>query len=86
MNAHKNSLAGARVRVAAAVGGLACIGALATGAVLQQSQMSVADGGEMQLGTTQTSSTPLKAPAVPKAEPAIKGPAPLPVEEQGLPG
>jgi hypothetical protein len=40
----------------------------------------------MQLGTTQTSSTPLKAPAIPKAEPAIKGPAPLPTEEQGLPG
>jgi hypothetical protein len=86
MNAHKISLGGARVRVAAAVGGLACIGALATGAVLQQSQLSVADGGDMQLGTTQTSSTPLKAPAIPKAEPAIKGPAPLPTEEQGLPG
>jgi hypothetical protein len=86
MNAHNISLSDARVRVAAAVGGLACIGALATGAVLQQSHTSIADGGDMQLGTTQTSSTPAKAPAIPKAEPAIKGPAPLPTEEQGLPG
>jgi hypothetical protein len=85
MNAHKISLSDVRVRVAAAVGGLACLGALATGALLQQSNVAVADG-EMQLGTTVTPTAPANAPAIAKAEPAIKGPAPLPTEEQGLPG
>ncbi|MBI3228346.1 MAG: hypothetical protein HYZ39_25190 [Mycolicibacterium cosmeticum] len=85
MNAHNISLSDVRVRVAAAVGGLACLGALATGALLQQSSTAVADG-DMQLGTTVTPTAPANAPAIAKAEPAIKGPAPLPTEEQGLPG
>ena len=85
MNAHNISLSDVRVRVAAAAGGLACLGALATGALLTQSSTAVADG-DMQVGVTVTPSAPAKAPAIAKAEPAIKGPAPLPTEEQGLPG
>ncbi|MGH3582351.1 MAG: hypothetical protein ACRDUB_12260 [Mycobacterium sp.] len=85
MNAHSFSFSDVRVRAAAAIGGLACIGALATGAVMQQSASAVADG-DMQLGTTVTPTAPANAPAIAKAEPAIKGPAPLPIEMQGLPG
>jgi hypothetical protein len=40
----------------------------------------------MTLGATTTVSTPPNAPAVGEAAPSIKGPAPLPSEEQGLPG
>lgn len=85
MSAYKLSLSDIRVRVAAAVCGLACVGALATGTLLAQSSTTVADG-DMQLGTTVTPTAPANAPAIAKAEPAIKGPAPLPIEEQGLPG
>ena len=74
-----------RLMLGAAVCGLACIGALATGTLLQQSATTVADG-DMQVGVTVTPSAPANAPAIAKAEPAIKGPAPLPTEEQGLPG
>lgn len=41
---------------------------------------------EMQVGATSTVTTAPSAPAVQQAVPQIKGPAPLPVEEQGLPG
>ena len=85
MTTHKLSLTNVRVRVAAAAGGLACLGALATGALLTQSSTAVADG-DMQVGVTVTPTAPANAPAIAKAEPAIKGPAPLPTEEQGLPG
>ncbi|MGV0781671.1 hypothetical protein [Mycolicibacterium peregrinum] len=40
----------------------------------------------MQTGVTITPSNPAQAPEVPMATPGIKGPAPLPPEEQGLPG
>ncbi|WP_133119032.1 hypothetical protein [Mycolicibacterium agri] len=38
------------------------------------------------VGETVTKSKAPSAPQVRRAEPAIKGPAPLPPEEQGLPG
>jgi hypothetical protein len=40
----------------------------------------------MQTGVTQTATTPPTEPAVGKAAPIMTGPAPLPSEEQGLPG
>ena len=40
----------------------------------------------MSVGATTTETTPPTAPAVGEAAPSIKGPAPLPKEEQGLPG
>jgi hypothetical protein len=40
----------------------------------------------MSTGTTSTVTTAPTAPPIPMAVPGIKGPAPLPVEEQGLPG
>jgi hypothetical protein len=43
-------------------------------------------GSTMQTGVTETAATPPTEPAVGKAAPVITGPAPLPSEEQGLPG
>jgi hypothetical protein len=43
-------------------------------------------GSTMQTGVTETATTPPTAPATAKAAPIITGPAPLPSEEQGLPG
>ena len=40
----------------------------------------------MTVGQTVTSSAPPSEPLVSAAKPAVKGPAPLPSEEQGLPG
>ena len=45
-----------------------------------------AAGSSMQTGVTQTATTPPTEPAVGKAAPIMTGPAPLPSEEQGLPG
>jgi hypothetical protein len=39
----------------------------------------------MTMGATSTETTPPTAPAVGEAAPSIKGPAPLPSEEVGLP-
>ena len=41
---------------------------------------------EMSTGVTVTQSPGASRAQLPVAEPAIKGPAPLPPEEQGLPG
>jgi hypothetical protein len=43
-------------------------------------------GSTMQTGVTETATTPPTAPATEKAAPILTGPAPLPSEEQGLPG
>jgi len=45
-----------------------------------------AAGSTMQTGVTETATTPPTAPAIGKAAPIVTGPAPLPSEEQGLPG
>ncbi len=45
-----------------------------------------AAGSTMQTGVTETATTPPTAPADGKAAPIMTGPAPLPSEEQGLPG
>ena len=48
--------------------------------------MSLFAADEMTTGQTVTATTaPSEAP-IPQAAPEIKGPAPLPPEEQGLPG
>jgi hypothetical protein len=45
-----------------------------------------ASGSTMQIGVTETATTPPTAPTPAKAVPNVTGPAPLPSEEQGLPG
>jgi hypothetical protein len=74
---------------AAIMGGSAVVtlGALSVGIIEgQAAPASAAGSSQMSLGATTTQSVPPSAPAVGDAAPAIKGPAPLPSEEQGLPG
>jgi hypothetical protein len=59
------------------------VGAVVAGAM--EATHSVA-GSSMQTGVTETESSPPTAPETAKATPALKGPAPLPPEEQGVPG
>jgi hypothetical protein len=66
--------------VASAVVGVGAV-VLATTEPIQS-----AAGSTMQTGVTETATTPPTEPAIGKAAPVIKGPAPLPTEEQGLPG
>ena len=54
--------------------------------VAQGSPGAAAMAGQMSTGVTVTATTPASEEAIPEAVPAIKGPAPLPAEEQGLPG
>ncbi|MCW2514048.1 MAG: hypothetical protein JWR11_3090 [Mycobacterium sp.] len=68
--------AGGSVVAAAAIG-------LAVG---QESSIASGDQNAMQTGVTVTQPAPTNAPLVEKAVPSITGPAPLPVEDQGLPG
>jgi len=77
-----------RTQSFAVIGGSAVIAAAAiAGAILQGSPQSGAvAGSEMSTGVTVTLSTAPSGMPVPVAEPSIKGPAPLPLEEQGLPG
>jgi hypothetical protein len=73
---------------AAIIGGSAVVtlGAVSAGIIEGQTAPASATP-QMTLGNTATdTSTPATAPAVGVAEPSIKGPAPLPSEEQGLSG
>lgn len=72
--------AGIGVTAVVAMGGLGAFGTAGP---------ADADGtfiASMTTGQTVTSSTPAPEPSVSAAKPAVKGPAPLPSEEQGLPG
>jgi hypothetical protein len=72
---------------AAIVGGsaLVAIGAMNAAIVQEHAGQDVAKGSSMTVGPTTTVTTPPTAPAVGQAVPSIKGPAPLPPEEVGLP-
>ena len=73
------------VRLLGAIAASAVIGVGAVVVVATQASFS-AVGSTMQTGVTETATTPPTEPATGKAEPAVKGPAPLPSEEQGVPG
>jgi len=69
-----------------AAGVVVTAGALAA-AIVQGSPASDAVAApSMSTGATVTAATPPSAAPVSVAVPSIKGPAPLPPEEQGLPG
>ena len=72
----------------AIIGGSAVIAAAAlAGAILQGPSGSDAlAGSDMSTGVTVTATTAPSGMPIPVAQPSIKGPAPLPLEEQGLPG
>jgi hypothetical protein len=69
---------------AAIAGSGAVVAAAVVAMVLQGSPESPAMAGDMSTGVTITAPAPVTA--VPQAVPGIRGPAPLPPEEQGLPG
>lgn len=71
----------------ALIGASAIVAAAAVGIGVspQASGGSIAGEG-MSTGLTVTAETPPSAAPIPQAVPDIKGPAPLPPEEQGLPG
>lgn len=72
----------------AVIGGSAVIAAAAVGVGIAQGATSsdVITADEMTTGQTVTATTAPREVPIPQAEPEIKGPAPLPIEEQGLPG
>lgn len=72
--------------LAAIVGGLAVTAAAVVGAIAQSAPESGPLAGDMSTGVTVTATNPPSEASVPAAEPEITGPAPLPLEEQGLPG
>ena len=74
----------ARMFAVAAGGAMVTMGIV--GATIAQAAPSVSGDSTMSTGTTSTVGRAPSAPPIPMAEPGIKGPAPLPVEEQGLPG
>jgi hypothetical protein len=71
-------------QICLAVGACAVIAAAPIGSVAL-SQSAGTNLGPFSTDATVTQTTPSTVPAVPVAVPAIKGPAPLPKEEQGLP-
>jgi F0F1-type ATP synthase membrane subunit c/vacuolar-type H+-ATPase subunit K len=71
----------------AVIGAGAAITAAALGAaILQGPSGSDVAGTDMSTGVTVTATTPGSRASIPQAQPSITGPAPLPPEEQGLPG
>ncbi|WP_131536058.1 hypothetical protein [Mycolicibacterium aromaticivorans] len=66
-------------------GALVSLGVLAAVAANPQTPGSFVSS-EMSTGVTVTQSPDQPTGQLPAATPAIKGPAPLPTEEQGLPG
>ncbi|MDT5160000.1 MAG: hypothetical protein QOG37_1887 [Mycobacterium sp.] len=63
--------------------GVIAVGALSMAFGQEQAgQVSVAKSSGMNIGSTSTETTPALVPATTMAQPAMKGPAPLPTEEQ----
>ena len=73
------------IRLLSAIVASAIISFSAVAVAIGQASYSVA-GSTMQTGVTETATTPPTEPATAKAAPIMTGPAPLPKEEQGLPG
>jgi len=75
--------------LSAVIGGSAVMALGALSMALGQEQAGPpADvaGSKMTVGQTSTETTAPGVPAISMAVPAIKGPAPLPSEDQGVPG
>ena len=74
------------IRLLSAIVASAVIGISAVAVAITQASYSAAGGSTMQTGVTETATLPPTEPATAKAAPIMTGPAPLPKEEQGLPG
>ena len=77
-----------RIRFIAAIGASAVVmvAAAAVGIDQDRSSLDADTRSGMSTGATVTESAAPKTPPVIRATPGITGPAPLPPEEQGLPG
>jgi hypothetical protein len=62
------------------------VGAVAVSISQDPSKLGADAGSGMATAATVTQSVARKTPSVTRATPGITGPAPLPPEEQGLPG
>jgi hypothetical protein len=69
---------------AAMIGGSAVVAMAAIGLMVAQEHTGdpVAKSSSMTVGSTSTQTTPSNAPAAAVAKPVMKGPAPLPSEEE----
>ena len=74
------------IKVLAVVGASAAVTAGALGVALLQGPASGSVAGDMETGATITQSAAPSTISEESAAPQITGPAPLPTEEQGLPG
>jgi hypothetical protein len=76
------------IRLIAAIGASAVVtvGAVAVGINQDRSSLGTDASSGVPTGATVTESLAPTALSVPEAKPGITGPAPLPPEEQGLPG
>ena len=77
-----------KFRTIAAIGASAVVtvGAVAMGINQDRSSLGTDASSGMSTGVTVTESVAPTTPPVTRATPGITGPAPLPPEEQGLPG
>lgn len=76
------------IKLFAVVAGSVAVSAAALSAAIVQGSADPSSiaGSEMSTGVTVTATNPPSAEPIPQAVPSIKGPAPLPPEEEGLPG
>ena len=74
------------IRSIAAIGTGAVVAAVAVATQHDPGSTDADAGSTMSIGATVTESTAPTAPPITRATPGITGPAPLPPEEQGLPG
>ena len=77
-----------QIRLIAAIGASAVVtvGVVAVGINQDRSSLGADARSGMSTGATVTESVAPKTPPVIRATPGITGPAPLPPEDQGLPG
>jgi hypothetical protein len=85
MDSQRKSRSRADLRLCAAMIGTSAVVAMAAiGLMVAQEHdgAAVAKSSTMSVGSTSTQTTPSNAPAVAVAKPLMKGPAPLPSEEE----
>ena len=81
---HTSKSSGGLRLCAATIGASAVVAMAAIGLMVAQEHDgdSVAKSTTMTIGSTSTETTPSTGPAIAMAKPAMKGPAPLPSEEE----
>jgi hypothetical protein len=75
-----------QIRLAAAISAVVAVGAIAVGIDQDRGSLGTDASSGLSTEATVTESVPPSTPPVAEATPGIRGPAPLPPSEQGLPG